>query len=328
MDFLVIGLGSMGKRRIKLLKENFNNINIIGVDKQTKRREECKEKYNIKTYKIIKKAVKENELDAAVICTPPLSHAEIIKECFGYNLDVFTELNLIKDSYKEIINLAKEKDLALFLSSTMIYREETKYIHDRVKKKRERLNYRYHVGQYLPDWHPWESYKDFFVRDKRTNGCREIFAVELPWIIRTFGQIKEVKAFKTKTSSLDINYPDTYAVLLKHKEGHIGSINVDLVARKAVRDFELYSENTHLFWDGSPDGLSEYDFTTEEMVDIDTYKEVTQNDNYSETIIENVYLTELEIFIDKIKDNKNDEKYTFEDDRYTLSVIDQIEGSI
>ena len=35
------------------------------------------------------------------------------------------------------------------------------------------------LGQYLPDWHPWESYKSFFVSNKKTNGCRELFAIEL-----------------------------------------------------------------------------------------------------------------------------------------------------
>ena len=44
------------------------------------------------------------------------------------------------------------------------------------------VNYIYHIGQYLPDWHPWENYKNFFVGDKRTGGVREIFGIDLPWL--------------------------------------------------------------------------------------------------------------------------------------------------
>ena len=40
MKLLVIGLGSMGKRRIRLLKEYDSSIEIIGIDKQAIRRDE------------------------------------------------------------------------------------------------------------------------------------------------------------------------------------------------------------------------------------------------------------------------------------------------
>ena len=38
MKLLVIGLGSMGKRRVRLLKEYDTSIEVIGLDKQEKRR--------------------------------------------------------------------------------------------------------------------------------------------------------------------------------------------------------------------------------------------------------------------------------------------------
>ena len=50
MKLLVIGLGSMGKRRIRLLKEYDSSIEIIGIDKQAVRRDEVERLYKIKTY--------------------------------------------------------------------------------------------------------------------------------------------------------------------------------------------------------------------------------------------------------------------------------------
>ncbi len=327
MQILVVGLGSMGKRRIRLLQENFKNISIVGVDGRLDRRTEAEDKYNIDTYEEIEKAINDNNPKAVVICTSPLSHASIIKKCLNNSLHVFTEINLVKDGYEDIIKLSKENNLELFLSSTMIYRKELKYISDKVKGQEKRVNYRYHVGQYLPDWHPWENYNEFFVGDKRTNGCREIFAIELPWIIKTFGQIEEIKYFRDKISDLNIDYPDTYSLLIQHKEGHIGNINVDIVSRKAIRNLEIYSEDMHIFWDGTPTGLEEYDCQDKKVVKINTYKDINQDSNYAANIIENVYLDELKIFIDKIN-GKNNEKYTYEDDLYTLSIIDKIEENI
>lgn len=108
------------------------------------------------------------------------------------DIPVFTELNLVSDGYEEFTK--DEYDNRLFLSSTLLYRKDIQYIKDRVGE--ERVNYVYHVGQYLPDWHPWESYKDFFVGDKRTNGCREIMAIDLPWIESAFGKIVDFSVVK------------------------------------------------------------------------------------------------------------------------------------
>jgi uncharacterized protein YkuJ len=164
------------------------------------------------------------------------------------------------------------------------------------------------------------------VGDKRTNGCREIFAIELPWIIKTFGKIKNLQILKDKISSLDLDYKDSYIVLLEHETGHKGVLNVDIVSRKAIRSFEAYSESLHLFWKGTPNSLEKYDFDRKDLTKITTYENIEKDNRYAENIIENAYLEELETFIKKIKENKDLDRYTFEDDLYTLELIDKIEG--
>ena len=79
MKFMIIGLGSMGKRRLRLLKQIMPNVNIIGVDANNERRKDVEEQFNITTFDSIKEA--SNHADAAFVCTSPLAHANIIKEC-------------------------------------------------------------------------------------------------------------------------------------------------------------------------------------------------------------------------------------------------------
>ena len=189
----------MGKRRIRLLSER-NDVSIIGVDTQVLRREEVKVKFGIECYISLEEACRVNNIDAAVISTSPLSHAAIIKECLEHNLHVFTEINLISTSYEDNMQLAEEKGKVLFLSSTFLYQEDTLKIIERIKNVNSPVNYIYHVGQYLPDWHPWESYNDYFIGNPRTNGCREIMAIELPWIYTAFGKVTDFKVMKSKNS--------------------------------------------------------------------------------------------------------------------------------
>lgn len=329
MKLLVVGLGSMGKRRINLLKKYFGiRVEIIGLDKNPERRNQVEELYDIGTYFDLGEAIDIEKPSGALICTDPISHADIIMKCLNKNLHVFTELNLLKDRYLEIIDTAKKNRLELFLSSTFIYRNEIDYIRTELKSSSQKVHYRYHVGQYLPDWHPWESYKDFFVNNKRTNGCREIFAIELPWILKTFGKVNKLQIIRDNISNLELDYPDSYIVLLEHENGSKGVLNVDIVSRKPIRSLEIYSEKIHLFWEGTPNSLKKYNVENKETIDIETYLSIDKDNRYSENIIENAYVEELNIFINKVLGVENLEKYTFDDDLYTLELIDKIEGVI
>ena len=325
MNIVVIGLGSMGRRRIRLIKQYNDSYKIIGVDLNKERRIASESEFGIDTIDSLEEAIKNNNLDSAIICTSPLSHSKLIKLCLENNLHVFTELNLVTDGYDENIQLAEEKNRVLFLSSTFLHRAEIKQINNVVKMHDERLNYTYHIGQYLPDWHPWESYRDFFVGDKRTNGCREIFAIELPWLIEVFGNIKDIVVRKSKISSLNIDYNDNYMVILEHESGHIGMLAVDIVSRKAVRNLEVFGENLYLSWDGSAEGLKMMDIEKKKEENILLYEKVDQLNQYSKFVVENAYYDEIVSFFNVISNNI-EPIYDFEKDKIILDLIDRIEA--
>lgn len=327
MKSIVIGLGSMGKRRIRLMQKRQDVDRIVGIDSKEERRQECEELYHITTVASFEEAVRLDNFDCAFICTSPLSHAVLVNKCLTAGLHVFTEINLVSDGYAENIKLAAEMNKVLFLSSTFLYREETKYIHDQVVKQNKPTNYIYHIGQYLPDWHPWEAYKNFFVGDKRTNGCREIMAIEMPWISETFGDIECVKSAHDKMSTLDVDYDDNYVIHVKHKNGNKGILVIDVVSRKAVRNFEAYSEDLYLAWNGTPQGLTEYDFTRKENRAVQLYESIEHTDGYQATVIENAYANEIDEFFAVVR-GERDQTYGFNKDFVTLQWLDRIEGTL
>jgi len=103
MRLLVIGLGSMGKRRISLLSKYYSDFLICGVDNSRERRMQTAELFKINTYENINAAIHEEKPDAALICTSPESHGAIILECIKKGLHIFCEINLLQDQYEEII---------------------------------------------------------------------------------------------------------------------------------------------------------------------------------------------------------------------------------
>lgn len=302
------------------------DLQLFGIDSQVSRCEEVIEKFGIKCYASIAEAVKAENPDAAVISTSPLSHAAIIKECLQNNLHVFTEINLVSDGYADNIALAKTKGKVLFLSSTPLYRKEIRKIIERVHDSKRPLNYIYHKGQYLPDWHPWESYNNYFIGNPKTNGCREIFAIELPWLVTAFGNIKNVYAVKSKNTSLNIAYNDNYLVTIEHESGAKGVFAVDVVARKPYRHLDVYGEDFQITWNGTPDSLVEYDITTKEDKCY-TFEDASEHvAGYASFITENQYRDELNAFLAQIANPRAVPAWTFEKDFELLKVIDQIEA--
>lgn len=323
MKFVVVGCGSMGRRRIRLLKKISSAFQIVAVDCNKERQGEVRSEFSIEIFDSLDAVFDCFTPDCAVISTSPLSHASLIESCLKHNCHVFSELNLVPDNYKNNMALAEKKNRVLFLSSTFLYRDEICYIQNRIQDNSNPVNYTYHVGQYLPDWHPWENYQDFFVGNKRTNGCREILAIEIPWLVKTFGTIESFNVMHSKMSSLQIDYDDNYLLMVTHKNGNKGIIACDVISRKPARNLEIFGENIYLKWDGSPDGLYSYDFLNKKDCKITLYDKVDRKDNYASFVVENAYQSELEYFIAECNGSKK-AKYTFEDDLKTLSIIDRI----
>ena len=324
-DAIVIGLGSMGRRRIRLLKTVGACRSIRGVDLSQERRDLASKEFGIQVYQTIGEAVGVPGADVAFVCTSPLSHGNIVMDCLEHGCHVFTEINLLCDWYDQAMSLARNNGLRLFISSTFLYRREVDYIIDATHGKS--VNYIYHSGQYLPDWHPWESYKNFFVSDKRTNACREILAIEFPWLLKAFGEIETISVMKGKNTSLDIDFDDNYIISMRHKSGSKGVFCQDIVARKGLRRLEVYSEDMHLFWDGTPDSLKIFDMSEKTMRDVVVEESVEHDSRYAASISEDAYLNEIAAFLAFV-DGKSGPRYTFDDDAKVLGLIDKIEAGV
>ncbi len=322
----------MGKRRVRLIQKYIKEEvhadrkekwQIIGVDSNPDRCRSVAEDYGIESFSEIKLALEAKSPEAAVISTSPLSHAGIIKNCLENGLHVFTEINLVDDGYGENIALAGKNKRVLFLSSTPMYRKEMKYIIREAKERGFHGTYRYHVGQYLPEWHPWENYKDFFVGDKRTSGCREILAIELPWLIKAYGDIIESHCMHSKTTSLNIEYDDTYQIIVSHGSGVIGSITVDVSTPRTERLFSAWEENYYLEWRGTPDTFRILDINTGELLNVPLYRDIEHTEGYNQFVVENAYYDEIKEYICCIRENRRPD-YGFDEDRTVLEKIDEI----
>ena len=112
--------------------------------------------------------------------------------------------------------------------------------------------------------------------------------------------------------------------MLEHQSGAKGVFAVDVVSRKAVRHFEVYGEDLHVTWDGTPETLVEYDITKKEDVKLLLGEKIEHIEGYSNLIDENPYRDEIKAFLDAVNLGKSP-MWDFEKDYSLLSIIDIIE---
>ena len=232
----------MGKRRIRnLLKLGFKDI--IGFDATTSRRTETGKKFHILTESSIKDALK-HKPNVMIISTPPDKHLDYVKIAIKHNIDFFTEVNLISEHVKKIIKLTQKTSLICSPSFTMHFHPLIKELKKLLQKNTigKILIIQHHSGQYLPNWHPWEDYRKFFVSKKITGGAREMVPVELVWLTYLFDEIKSVTANVGKISNLDVKIDDMYQVLMKFKSNISCTLTVDVISIPSFRETKIIGE--------------------------------------------------------------------------------------
>ena len=326
MRVLVVGLGSMGNRRIRILKRFFSDqVQIIrGADSQSSRRNDCEELHQITCYLSLDEALAKGKYDCAFLCTSPQHHDELALNLLSHGVSVFSEINLINHHHKDILQLLKNSTAKYFLSSTPLYSEDRQYIQKYLQNEK-RLTYQYHVGQYLPDWHPWENYKSFFVGDAQTNGCREIMVIELPWLLSVFGEIESLYVQKKKNTQLELSYPDTYTLCLTHKNGTVGLVCFDVVSRIAVRELTVFNENMYLSWHGTVNSISILDKQEKKMHTVALQAKELHFPEYANFINEVSYVREIQAFFDYLLHSRPP-LHDLKKDIQILELADQIEG--
>jgi len=320
MKFLIIGLGSMGKRRIRNLQA-LNQKEIIGFDISEEKRREAEEKYGIPTFDSMESALKGNP-SAIIISTPPNLHYEYAILAIEKEIPFFMELNIISDGLKEVVELGKGKNLLMAASCNMKYVESIKKLKELLSEIGKITAFTYHVGQYLPDWHPNEDYRKFFGANEETNACKEIIPGELKWMEHLFGKVSSVSASKGKFSDLEIAAPDTYQIILKFDK-LIGHYLAEVVSRFPYRNLKIIGTEGTLIWDHSQSKVSIFTKKDNSWRD---YLESKGDIEGGYIHKEQPYIAEMSDFIKALK-KEGEYPFNLEKDIKILEILDAIEES-
>jgi predicted dehydrogenase len=149
------------------------------------------------------------------------------------------------------------------------------------------------ISLYLPDWHPWEDYRDFFLSHKDLGGgalLEESHATDyIKWLM---GDVKAVSCINKKLSDLEMDAEDMTIINLEFENNSLATIQIDLLGRVLRKETEFIGEKGTVIWDGER-GLVRL-FTAEKG----------EWEEFNLSFTPDVYTNQLNHFFNCIKDGK------------------------
>ena len=307
MNILVVGLGSMGKRRVRCLQAlGVPAEAIVGFDSRADRRAETEATYHIRAFASFDEAVQAATPDALIISVPPHHHHTYMKEAARLRLPFFVEASVVDHDMETVMAACREAGILAAPSSTLFFHPAIRCIRECVQSGRlGKLSLvLYHSGQYLPDWHSYEGVADYYVSNPSTGGGREIVPFELTWLVDVFGFPRRVTGLYRKT--IDIagaeRIDDTYSSLLDYGD-FLMNLTVDVVSRCATRRLLINGDKAQLRWDWDQNCIELYEPENGAWTRM-PYEMAAAQPGYAANIGENMYIDEIKTFLEAVAGKK------------------------
>jgi len=327
MKAVVIGLGSMGKRRVRCLQA-LGVTEIVGVDARADRREEAASRYGIQASADLAQVWDSFAPDIAIISLPPKLHVMAMHACVAHRVPFFVEASVVDDGLAEVAALARQAALVAAPSTTLYFHPAIAEIFRIVRGGRlgKISNVMLHSGQYLPDWHTYEPVSDYYVSDPATGGAREIVPFEMTWFTELFGFPRRVAGQYRKTIDIaGAQYiDDTYNCLLDYGS-FLASVTVDVVSRHATRRLNINGDKAQLAWSWDESSIKVFDGESGQWTEVG-YQMEPAEPGYNKNIGENMYIDEIRAFLDAVA-GKSAFPNTLERDHRVLKLLYALERS-
>lgn len=313
MKVLVIGLGSMGTRRVR----NLRALGVRDIAGYEPKQEKAKEldKLGIELVPALKDL---KQYDLIVISTIPGAHLAYARACAKAGVPFFVELNLETQESRAIERLAKKHRVRAFFSNTEYFDEDVARVGAEVGKGFKGYFF-FHLGQNIHDWHPWKKKGEHFIFKPRTNGIREMLRVELPWMLKLFGRVEGLSVESARVHTKKYGIDDYMVVHVHFKSGARGVLVLDLVAPEVVKRFEATDARKQVVWKERENVLEVYRQGKGKHINLRGKQRLAAYKFH-----EDAHLAEMAHVLAVLK-GKETSKLLAQDELDVLSLIDKIE---
>jgi predicted dehydrogenase len=247
----VFGLGSIGLRHARCFREAGADA-LIGMDPTAARRAQFEAALGAPAVASEAEALAE-EPDLVVVASPNRFHLPQAQLCAQALRPMLVEKPLGVDlaEAEALAALIKERSVYLHMGSNWKFhpafqRMKTLIAEGAIGRPTGGMAL---AGQWLPDWHPWEDYRQMYAARNDLGGGAIFDTHEIDYLIWLLGPVVQFVGLKAHTGVLEIETEDTAAAILRFANGALVTLLTDYVQRTPRRRYLLAGDAGTIEWD-------------------------------------------------------------------------------
>lgn len=260
MKFMIAGMGSIGRRHLKHLTALGQNEVLLYRTNRASLPDEGLQDYPVETD--LDKALAWGA-DAVIVSNPTALHLDVAIPAAKAGCHILLE-KPVSDSLArldELQNAAEENGSRILVGFQFRHHPSLQKIAAILAAGEigRPLSVRAHWGEYLPDWHPWEDYRQSYSARKDLGGGVVLTLTHpldyLHWLL---GEVGALWAFTDQVSDLELDVEDTAEIGLRFKSGVIGGLHLDYNQRPPRHQLEIVCSGGTVRWDNAAGALDVY----------------------------------------------------------------------
>jgi predicted dehydrogenase len=256
MKFLIAGFGSIGRRHMRnLLNMGERDIIFYRTQHSTLPEDELSG-FIVETN--LEKALA-HKPDAVIIANPTAMHLEIAIPALQAGCHILIEKPISHNMSRvdKLRSVAKTSKGKVLVGFQFRFHPTLQKIASLIRDGAidEPLTAIAHWGEYLPNWHPWEDYRQSYsARSSLGGGVVLTLCHPLDYLRWLVGEIEAVFAITGRSSVLNLDVEDVAQIGLQFKGGKTGMLHLDYFQQPGTHRLEIIGSGGTLQWDNS-DGI-------------------------------------------------------------------------
>jgi predicted dehydrogenase len=294
MKFLICGLGSIGRRHLRNLRQLGGQEIILYRTRLSTLPDEDLAGFTVFTD--LDEAL-EQKPDGVIISNPSALHIPVALAAAkaGAHLLIEKPVSHNLEGIAELAEVMKQQGTRALVGFHFRYHPVLREIKAELESDTlgKPLSASAHWGEYLPGWHPYEDYRKAYAgRADLGGGVTLTLSHPIDYLHWLLGEVNAVSATLSKLSRLEIDVEDNAEITLQFAEGAIGQLHLDYYQRPTRHTLEIRCAEGSIDWDNGNGTAKVYQAST------DSCREFTLPEGFERN---DLFLAEMRHFIEVIQ---------------------------
>jgi len=294
MKFMIAGLGSIGRRHLRNLKALGEEDIVLYRSGRSTLQDDELEGYSTE---MDLDAALAHEPDAVIVSNPTALHLDVAIPAAqaGCHLLLEKPVSHNMERVDELLAAVKHGGSKVLVGYQFRFHPGLQavkrwLIEGRIGKP---ISAHAHWGEYLPDWHPWEDYRQSYAARRDLGGGVVLTLCHpfdyLRWLM---GEVVSVASWTGKIGELDLEVEDVAEAILEFASGAVGHVHLDYFQRPPAHRLEMIGTEGTIRWDNIVGYASIYRSAG------DRWESSTLPDGFDRNT---VFMEEMKHFIDTVR---------------------------